>query len=60
MNYWFCKFEFGSPARLCIVCSNNISFHRIIALLSSVFDQLSHLTLKFEVYTLTSGPLVIS
>ncbi|CAF1208543.1 unnamed protein product [Didymodactylos carnosus] len=49
-------------SRLSINCANNISFHRIIALLSSVFGQLtiSHLSIKLEVFTLNSGPLIIS
>ncbi|CAF1986515.1 unnamed protein product [Rotaria magnacalcarata] len=47
-------------SRLRIACNNNISFHRIVALLSTVFGQLNHLTLQFEVDTLPSGPLVIS
>jgi hypothetical protein len=39
---------------------NSISFHRIIALLSSVFGQLSLLSLKLVAYTSISDPLVIS
>ncbi|CAF2724725.1 unnamed protein product [Rotaria sp. Silwood2] len=40
--------------------ANNVSFHRIIGLLSSVFGQLRHLSLKLEVCTLNSDPLCIS
>ncbi|CAF4871848.1 unnamed protein product [Rotaria sp. Silwood1] len=38
----------------------SISFHRTIALLSSVLGQLCHLSLKLQACTLISGPLVIS
>ncbi|CAF2813283.1 unnamed protein product [Rotaria sp. Silwood2] len=41
-------------------CLNNISFHRTIALLSSIFSQLCHLSLKLEADTLISGSLIIS
>ncbi|CAF3269438.1 unnamed protein product, partial [Rotaria sp. Silwood2] len=47
-------------SRLRINCLNNISFHRIIALLSSIFSQLCHLSLKLEADTLISGSLIIS
>ncbi|CAF1380587.1 unnamed protein product [Rotaria sordida] len=47
-------------SRLRINCRNSISFHRIIALLSSVFGQLCHLSLKLEAFTLISDPLIIS
>ncbi len=39
---------------------NNNSFHRAIALLSSVFGQLSYLSLKTEAYTCISDPLIIT
>ncbi|CAF1557658.1 unnamed protein product [Rotaria sordida] len=47
-------------SRLRINCMNSISFHRIIALLSSVFGQLCHLSLKLEAFTSISDPLIIS
>ncbi|CAF4498723.1 unnamed protein product, partial [Rotaria sp. Silwood2] len=47
-------------SRLRIHCLNNISFHRTIALLSSIFSQLCHLSLKLEADTLTYGSLIIS
>ncbi|CAF1495481.1 unnamed protein product [Rotaria sp. Silwood1] len=47
-------------SRLFIHCVNRISFHQTIALLSSVFSQLCHLSLKLEAFTLISGPLIIS
>ncbi|CAF4282728.1 unnamed protein product [Rotaria socialis] len=47
-------------SRLRINCMNNISFHRIIALLSSVFGQLCRLSLKSEAFTSISDPLMIS
>ncbi|CAF1314619.1 unnamed protein product [Rotaria sordida] len=47
-------------SRLFIHCVNRISFHRTIGLLSSVFGQLCHLSLKLEAFTLISGPLIIS
>ncbi len=34
-------------------------FHRAIALLSSVFDQLTHLSLKLEEYTYIFDSLII-
>ncbi|CAF3110115.1 unnamed protein product [Rotaria sp. Silwood2] len=43
-----------------INCLNNISFHRIVSLLSSIFNQLSHLSLKFEANTLVCGSMIIS
>ncbi len=39
-------------SRLSINCLDNISFHRAVALLSSVFSQLSRLSLKLDAYTL--------
>ncbi|CAF3843521.1 unnamed protein product [Rotaria sp. Silwood1] len=47
-------------SRLRIHCLNNISFHRTIALLSSIFCQLCHLSLKLEANTLISGSSIIS
>src|SRR5437762_2522121 len=47
-------------SRLSINCLDNISFHRAVALLSSVFSQLSRLSLKLNAYTLVTGPLIIS
>ena len=47
-------------SRLHVDCKNSISFHRIIALLSSVFDRLSHLSLKLVASMIISSPLVIS
>jgi hypothetical protein len=47
-------------SRLCIHCLNNISFHRIIALLSFIFSQLCHLSLTLEADTLISGSSIIS
>ncbi|CAF3219201.1 unnamed protein product [Rotaria socialis] len=47
-------------SRLRIYCLNSISFHRTIALLSSVFGQLHHLSLKLLACTFISGPLIIS
>jgi len=47
-------------SRLRIHCLNNISFHRTIALLSSIFGQLCHLSLKLEAVTLISGSSIIS
>ncbi|CAF1410271.1 unnamed protein product [Rotaria sordida] len=47
-------------SRLRINCMNSISFHRIIALLSSVFGQLCRLSLILEAFTSISDPLIIS
>ncbi|CAF4304991.1 unnamed protein product [Rotaria sp. Silwood2] len=47
-------------SRLRINCMNSISFHRIIALLSSVFRELCRLSLKLEAFTSISDPLTIS
>ncbi|CAF1004592.1 unnamed protein product [Adineta steineri] len=41
-------------------CLNNISFHRIVSLLSSLFNQLTHLSLKLEADTLVYGSMIIS
>jgi len=38
---------------------NNKSFHRSVSILSSVFGQLNHFSLKLEGYTSVSGPSVI-
>ncbi|CAF1234545.1 unnamed protein product [Rotaria sordida] len=46
--------------RLRIHCLNNISFHRTMALLSSVFSQVCHLSLKLEACTFISGSFIIS
>lgn len=43
-----------------INCLNNISFHRIVSLLSSLFNQLDHLSLKLEADTLVCGSMIIS
>lgn len=47
-------------SRLRIHCLNNKSFHRTMALLSSIFSQLCHLSLKLEADTLISGLSIIS
>jgi uncharacterized protein YifN (PemK superfamily) len=47
-------------SRLRIHCLNNISFHRTIALLSSIFNQICHLSLKLAAATLISGSSIIS
>ena len=47
-------------SRLRIECMNSISFHRIIALLLSVFGQLWHVSLKLEAFTSISDALIIS
>ncbi|CAF4396006.1 unnamed protein product, partial [Rotaria sordida] len=47
-------------SRLRINCMNSISFHRIIALLSSVFGQLCRLSLTLAAFTSISDPLIIS
>ncbi|CAF1554477.1 unnamed protein product, partial [Rotaria magnacalcarata] len=47
-------------SRLRIYCLNSISFHRTIALLSSVFGQLRHLSLKLQASTFISGSWIIS
>ncbi|CAF2679788.1 unnamed protein product [Rotaria sp. Silwood2] len=46
-------------SHLHIDCTDNISFHRIIALLSSIFGQLSQLSLKLEIYMFISDPFII-
>ncbi len=43
-----------------INCLNNISFHRIVSLLSSLFNQLNHLSLKLQADTLVCGSMIIS
>jgi len=47
-------------SRLRIDCANNTSFHRAIALFSSVFGQLSHFSLKLKAYTSIFDPWIIS
>jgi hypothetical protein len=47
-------------SRLHIYCANNSSFHQAMALFSSVFGQLRHLSLKLRASTFISGPLSIS
>ncbi|CAF1314317.1 unnamed protein product [Rotaria sordida] len=47
-------------SRLHINCKDCISFHRAIALFSSVFGQLCHLSLKLETGVVISSPLTIS
>ncbi|CAF1361258.1 unnamed protein product [Rotaria sordida] len=47
-------------SRLHINCKDCISFHRAIALFSSVFGQLRHLSLKLETGVVISSPLTIS
>lgn len=47
-------------SRLRIDCENNTSFHRAIALFSSVFGQLNHFSLKLKAYTSTFDPWIIS
>ena len=47
-------------SRLHINCMDNISFHRSVALLSSIFGEIDHLSLKLNAFTLVSGPLIIS
>ncbi|CAF0994060.1 unnamed protein product [Rotaria sordida] len=46
--------------RLSLNCLDNRSFHRAIALLSSVFGQLTHLSLKLEMWSSVSDPFVVS
>ncbi len=41
-------------------CISNISFHRSISLLSSVFGQLTYFSLKLKAYTSISGPFIVS
>jgi hypothetical protein len=43
-----------------INCLNNISFHRIVSLLSSLLNQLNHFSLKLEADTLVYGSMIIS
>ncbi|CAF3505339.1 unnamed protein product [Adineta steineri] len=45
---------------LSINCANNHSFHRSMTILSSILNQLSHLSLKLHEYTCISDPLIIS
>ncbi|CAF3430769.1 unnamed protein product [Rotaria sp. Silwood2] len=47
-------------SRLHIDCTNSISFHRTIVLLSFVFGQLNHLSVKLVAIVEISSPLVIS
>jgi hypothetical protein len=47
-------------SRLYINCLNNISFHRIVSLLLTLFNQLSHLSLRLEADTLVCGSMTIS
>jgi hypothetical protein len=47
-------------SRLRINCLNNISFHRIVSLLSILFNQLSYLSLRLEADTLVTGSMTIS
>ncbi|CAF4441626.1 unnamed protein product [Rotaria sp. Silwood2] len=47
-------------SRLSMNCMDKRSFHRAVALLSSVFIQLTHLSLKLFACTSISGPLFIS
>ena len=47
-------------SRLRINCMNSISFHRIIALLSSVFCQLCRFSLQLKAFTSISDSLIIS
>ncbi|CAF3183626.1 unnamed protein product, partial [Rotaria sp. Silwood2] len=47
-------------SHLYIDCKNSISFHRTIALLSFVFGQLNHLSVKLVAIMKISSPLVIS
>jgi hypothetical protein len=47
-------------SRLRIDCANNTSFHRVIALFSSVFGQISHFSLKLKAYTSIFDPWIIS
>ncbi|CAF3852483.1 unnamed protein product [Rotaria sp. Silwood1] len=46
-------------SRLSMSCMDKRSFHRAVALLSSVFIQLTHLSLKLFACTSISGPLFI-
>ena len=41
-------------------CMNSISFHRTIALLSSVFGQLCRFSLELEAFSSITDPLIIS
>ncbi|CAF1267735.1 unnamed protein product [Rotaria sordida] len=47
-------------SRLNLNCANNISFHQSIALLSSIFGQLTHLSLKLKTSMSLSDPFIIS
>jgi hypothetical protein len=47
-------------SRLKINCVNNRSFHRTINLLSFVFGQLNHLSLKLLSMPLLSDPMIVS
>ncbi|CAF2571445.1 unnamed protein product [Rotaria sp. Silwood2] len=47
-------------SRLNLNCANNISFHQSVALLSSIFGQLIHLSLKLKTSMSLSDPLIIS
>ncbi|CAF0769752.1 unnamed protein product [Rotaria sordida] len=47
-------------SRLRLNCFDNRSFHRAVALLSSVFGQLTHLSLKLEIWSSVSDPFIIS
>lgn len=46
--------------RLKIDCANNLSFHRMINLLSAVLGQLNYFSLKLVSSTSLSNPLIIS
>ncbi|CAF3623642.1 unnamed protein product [Rotaria sp. Silwood1] len=46
-------------SHLHINCIDNVSFHRIIAFLSSIFGQLTQLSFKLEIFTLLSEPFII-
>ncbi|CAF4475980.1 unnamed protein product [Rotaria sp. Silwood2] len=47
-------------SRFSLNCFNKISFHRTIALFSSVFGHLIYLSLKLRAYLSISDPLIIS
>ncbi|CAF2978676.1 unnamed protein product [Rotaria sp. Silwood2] len=47
-------------SRLSLICFNKISFHRTIALFSSVFGHLIYLSLKLRAYSSISDPLITS
>ena len=49
-----------SLSRLHLNCIDNSSFHESVALFSSIFGQVDHLSLKLNAYTFVSGPSILS